>query len=361
MNRHDMLELQQIRTYPCVTITLPTHRTSPENKQDPIRVKNLLNQATERLAGEFSKREVEPLQTRLQALADEIDYQYLLDGLALFANNEYSRSFALPFTLDERVVVDETFFTRNLVFALNRTPRYWVLALGEDPTRLYEGTLETLTEVRGEGFPMSNQGPGGAQALPGGVGVNPSAIRDDYLRKFYRDVDNALKLYLADDPLPMVLVGVERNLAFFTEVTNHAASVLTTVTGAHERTSPHELGKLVWGPLSAALDAQRQQVMSELDQAIGARLLTDGVNQVWQAANEGRGRLLVVEQDYHFPARLDETGMQLAPADDPAAPGVMDDAVDEIIETVLHKGGRVRFVDDGQLETHQHIALILRY
>lgn len=361
MNRHDVLELQQIRSYPCVTITLPTHRTSPENKQDPIRLKNLLNQATERLAGEFAKREIEPLQTRLQTLADEIDYQYLLDGLALFANNEYSRSFALPFALDERVVVDETFFTRNLVFALNRTPRYWVLALGEDPTRLYEGTLETLTEVRGGGFPMSNRGPGGEQALPGGFGVNPSAIRDEYLRKFYRDVDSKLKAYLSDDPLPLVVVGTDRNLAFFNEVTEHAASVLTTVTGAHEKTSPHELGKLVWGPLNTALEQQRQQVMPEIDQAIGARLLARGINEVWQAANEGRGRLLVVEQDYHYPARLDGSGMQLVPTDDPTAPGVMDDAVDEIIETVLHKSGRVRFVENGKLESHQHIALILRY
>ena len=61
MNLHDLHELQNVHTYPCLTITLPTHRTSPDNKQDPIRVKNLVTEGTNRLLGEFSKREVAPL------------------------------------------------------------------------------------------------------------------------------------------------------------------------------------------------------------------------------------------------------------------------------------------------------------
>lgn len=44
MNKHDVRLLQQISGYPAVSITLPTHRTSPRNKQDPIRVKQLVKQ-----------------------------------------------------------------------------------------------------------------------------------------------------------------------------------------------------------------------------------------------------------------------------------------------------------------------------
>ena len=65
MNRHDVMVLQQMNGYPSLTITLPTHRTSPDNRQDPIRVKNLVSQASDRLLGEFSKREVEPLLTQV--------------------------------------------------------------------------------------------------------------------------------------------------------------------------------------------------------------------------------------------------------------------------------------------------------
>ena len=68
-----------------------------------------------------------------------------------------------------------------------------------------------------------------------------------------------------------------------------------------------------------------------------------------------------MEEDFHYPARLDATGRLLIPAEDVTAPDVIDDAVDEIIETVLNKQGQVVFMENGQLKDYQRIALILRY
>ncbi len=361
MNRHDVRLLQQLRGYPALTITLPTHRTAPDNRQDPIRVKNLVTQATERLLGEFSKRELKLLLDRLEGLVSAIDYRHTLDGLALFVNRDVAQAFYLPFTLPERVVVDETFATRDLVLALNRTPRYWVLALSEQPTRLFEGVREALTEIKEEGFPLTHEGPGGALPLPGGFGVKQSAHRDERHRQFFRQVDAALKPFLADDPLPVVLVGVDRYLAFFQEVTAHREAILTTLTGSHDKTSAHELGKLVWPLVEANMRRKQQQVLAELDRAVSERKYASTIGEVWRLALEGRGRLLVVEEGFHFPARVDPTGLHLTPADDPTAPDVIDDAVDEVIEFVLDRQGQVAFVDDGQLAQHQRIALILRY
>lgn len=361
MNLHEVHLLQQIRGYPALTITLPTHRTSPQNRQDPIRVKNLVKQAAERLLGEFNKREIEPVLLRLEKLAQSIDYRNALDGLALFVNPDFSRVVYLPFGLKERIVVDDTFFTRDLVFALNRTPRYWTIVLSEKPTRLFEATREDLIEVQDGGFPITHAGPGGEESLPGGFGVQKSAYRDEYHRKFFRQIDAALKPFLAEDPLPLAIVGVDRFLAFFGEVTGHKGFILATLQGSHDKTSPHELGKLVWPLVKAGLAEERQKVFAELETAIGERKFVSTVGEVWRLAHEGRGRLLLVEEDFHYPARVDESGSHLIPADDPDAPEVMDDAVDEIIELVLSKQGKVVFVDNGKLETHGRIALILRY
>jgi hypothetical protein len=263
--------------------------------------------------------------------------------------------------MKERVHVGETFLTRDLVFAMNRTPRYWVLALSEKPTRLYEATRDDLIEIRDGGFPITHEGPGGEQPLPGGFGIKKSAYRDEYHRKFFRQIDTALKPFFADDPLPLAIVGVDRFLAFFKEVTEYKDSVLTALQGSHDKTSPAKLGKLIWPRVKEALAEQRQQVLSELDRAVGERKSASTIGEVWRLANEGRGHLLLVEKDFHFPAKVDETGRHLTPADDVTEPDVIDDAVDEIIETVLSKQGRVVFLENGELETHQRIALILRY
>lgn len=361
MNRHDLHLLQQISGYPALTITLPTHRTFPENRQDRIRLRNLASQAADRLLSEFGKREIEPLLARLEQLVESIEWRHTLDGLAVFVNRDFARAFKLPFGLKERVVVDDDFFTRDLVFAANRTPRYWVLVLSEKPTRLFEASRDDLIEIQEEGFPLVHEGPGGELPLPGGFGVRKSAYRDERHRQFFRQVDSALKPFLADDPLPLAVVGVDRFLAFFNEVTNHKDAILTTVAGSHSRTTAHKLGQLVWPLVKAGLAEQRQRYLGELERAVGERRFASTIGEVWRMARQGRGRLLLVEEDYHFPGRLDESGVHLLPADDPGAPGVIDDAVDEIIETVLSMQGQVVFVENGQLEAHQRIALILRY
>lgn len=361
MNRLDVQILQSIRGYPALSILLPTHRTSPDNRQDPIRLRNLVKEAGDRLLAEFSRRDIGPLLARLEALTVQIDLRYTLDGLALFVNRDFARTFYLTFTIKERVVIDETFATRDLVFALNRSPRYWVLALSEKPTRLYEGLRDTLVEVSDYGFPMIHEGPGGAAPLPGGFGVRKSAYRDERHRQFFRQVDAAFTQVAGVDPLPTALVGVDKYLAFFREVSAHKRLVVTTLTGSHDKTPSHELVKLVWPLVEANLAGERDEVLKELSAAIATRRYASGIHETWHLAQQGRAAALLVEEGFYYPARLDDSGQHLIPAEDATAPGVIDDAVDELVETVLAKGGRVVFVDKGVLQGHQSIAMIARY
>jgi hypothetical protein len=362
MNRQDILLLEAARGYPCVTITLPTHRTSPDNRQDPIRLKNLVRQAAERLTGELGKREVEGVLRGIDQLADGIDHEHNLDGLALFVSAETVRAEKVPFTLPERVIVDESFFTRDLVYAFNRSPRYWVLALSEQPTRLFEATRDDLAELTaGSPFPMAHGGRGGGRTLPNEPAINVSQLRDEHHRIFFRDVDQALGAYLAADPLPVALVGVDRYIAFFQEVTSHGDKIVTTLTGSHDKTSAHELGKLVWPLVRESLAARRAGIFGELEAAVGGQRSASTLGEVWRVAHEGRGQTLIVEEGYHEAATVDESGLRLLPAGDQGGPTALDDAVDEVIAKVLAMGGRVVFADDGTLSEHSRIALILRY
>ena len=156
-------------------------------------------------------------------------------------------------------------------------------------------------KIQDDSFPIIHEGPGGEQPLPGGFGIKKSAYRDEYHRQFFRKVDTAIKPYLADDPLPLAVVGVDRFLAFFSEVTDHRDSILTTLRGSHDKTSPHKLGKLVWPLVKDALTEQRQQVLSELDKAVGERRFSSTIGEVWRLASEGRGHILLVEEGFHFP------------------------------------------------------------
>ncbi len=360
MNRQEIMLLQRMRSMPSVTITMPTHRTSPDNKQDPIRLKNLVVEATNRLLKDFSKREVEGVLKRLDGLASEIDHEHNLDGLALFVSKDLARAVRVPLTLKGRVEVGEGFATRDLVFAMNRTPRYWVLALSEKPTRLYEAARDDLIDVTTGAFPMTHNLPGGATRLPGGEGINSSESRDRFHEQFFRSVDQEYDKVTKDDPLPLAVVGVDRYLAFFRQVSTKN-DVVAEVKGNYDHLNAHDLGQVVWPHVKEALAERRAKVFGQLDAAIGARKWASTVGEAWRYAHQGRGQLLLLEENYHAPAKLSDDGMNILVSDRPEDLDVMDDAADVVVEEVLQKGGRVVFVPDGSLKDHGRVALILRY
>jgi hypothetical protein len=364
MTRHDVITLQAHRAYPSISVLLPTHRTSPDNKRDPILLKNLLSEANERLEALLGARGAAPLQASLAAQAAAVDLRHTLDGLALFVNETHAGAYLLPVALKPRVVIDETFATRDLIFALNRSPRYWVLALSEKPTRLFEGVRRTLIEVHAGGFPCEHTGPGGAMSLP--ELIDKSKYEDEQHRQFFRRVDRALDPFLKHDPLPLCVVGVERWLAHYREVAKDRLWT-ASLTGSHDQTSPTDLGRLVWPVMERALHAERLRALETLDAAAGAQRVASGIVDAWARAHDGRGALLLVEEGYHQAAKLAADG-RLQPLTDGEAPPplgfeetIIDDAVDEIIEAVLMNSGDVVFVDDDSLSEHGRIALTLRY
>ena len=358
--RSELNRIQSQRDYPSISLLAPTHRTAPANKRDRIVVKNLAAEGLKRLYAEFKKREVAPLVQNLNKLIDKVDWAHTQEGLALFAGKTVATAIQLPFRVKSRFVIDATFATRDLVFTLNRAPRYRVLVLTEKPARLFEASTNVLTEITDKPFPMVHKGPGGASKLPGGQGINRSAVRDEAHREFFRKVDDALAALQKEDRLPVVVVGVDRYLAFYQEITKDPDAIIGLVAGSHDDPNPSALGKLVWPVFKAGSTLRRTRALVRLREAVSLNRHASGIDQVWRAAYDNRCQTLLVETEFEYPADLDPQGDRLLPYSGRGA-AALDDAVDEVIEKVIARGGEVFFYDSGVLDLHQRIAAVLRY
>lgn len=363
MDLNTIKQIQSKQSYPSVTITLPTYRTSPDNDKDVIRLKNLVSEAVNRLEDEFGKRETAEIVAEIHRLADSVDNEYNLDGLVIFASAEYAELFRLPFRVPERVTIADNFLTRDLVFALNRSPLYLLTVLSEHGTRLLVGQKEHLNEINAYGFPFSIENVS-AEANPS---QDISHVRDQIVTDKMRDVGQALEEAQRQIPAPLVVVGVDRNIGHFKDGASAIADqVMLYIHSGQNSDNEHELGKTIWPQVKDALSEERERVFEELGNAKGNNLFVGGLNEVWQAAVDGRTELLVVEEDLHIPARVSEDGRKLTEISIEEAKGenAYEDIVDEIIEKVLAMGGRVKFVDSGRLQeqdAERGLAVVTRY
>jgi hypothetical protein len=87
LTTHALQELLKVTEPPCISFYQPTHRANPDNLQDPIRYKNLVQKAERSLREKYTGREVRPLLERFQALAGDYHFwTHQRDGLAVLAS-----------------------------------------------------------------------------------------------------------------------------------------------------------------------------------------------------------------------------------------------------------------------------------
>jgi hypothetical protein len=194
-----------------------------------------------------------------------------------------------------------------------------------------------------------------------GFEKDKSIVTQQREESFYREARQQLGVYFDRSQLPWVLAGTKKQVAEFYDATGWEDKAAGVVTGSYSAKNFFDLRTRAW---SAYVDFRQQHVLNlvhTLKEEAEPNRLAKGIQEVWEAAHEGRGQLLVVEKDYMPRAYLrdGEPVLYLQPPQPRYT--LVPDAVDSIIETVLDKGGQVMFTEDKQLRPFDSIALQLRY
>ncbi|MFE7893751.1 chemotaxis protein [Streptomyces sp. NPDC057412] len=354
-------ELRRPRPYPAVSVLTPTHRREPYRAQDQVRLRNVVAEAKKQLETDPSvtrERRAEVERELDQALA-EVDLTYAEDGLVIFAAPGEHQVWSLARSVPERVVLSDTFLTRNLVSAQAAERPYWVCSVAADRVTLWTGTLDRITEARTGGFPLTRRPENFDAERRERIGDTPSTFRDEDTRHFLKDADSALSAIVRRHPRRLYVTGEPAALSLLDEIGGAAKLAVHIPHGGLAHGTRDAVWHAVAPRITADLRESTDEVMRELVAARGRRAYAAGVDEVWQSAREGRVRMLAVEENFRMTVRGDEGGHLI-----PAAAGELDareDIVDEIVEQCLETGADVRFVPDGTLDDAERIAGVLRY
>ncbi|WP_030613874.1 chemotaxis protein [Streptomyces fulvoviolaceus] len=356
-----LTELRRPRTYPAVSVLTPTHRREPENAQDPVRLRNVVAEAKKQLEADPAvprERRIDVSRQLDQALA-EVDLAHVEDGLVIFAAPGEHQVWSLAREVPERVVLSDTFLTRNLVSAQASERPFWVLSVSTDRATLWNGGIDRVTEHRAVGFPLTRTRENFDAERQERIGDLPSTFRDEGTRRFLRDADTALGRILREDPRPLYITGETAALSALDEVGSVTKDAVHIPHGGLAHGTPDAVWQAVRPLVAAEARKNTDAVARELESARGRRAFAAGVDEVWQNARDGRVRLLAVEENYRVTVR-DDAGDHLVPADSSDL-DAREDIVDEIVEQCLETGADVRFVPDGTLGGADGIAGVLRY
>ncbi|WP_369131218.1 baeRF3 domain-containing protein [Modestobacter roseus] len=336
-----VMALQAVRAYPSVSLLATTSPAARMGSDDVRTLRRLAASATARLATEDLPERADVVRGLERTLA-EATHGPTDEAIGLFVSAATREIVRLPVPVTDRVVIDPTFATRDLVRSLHRTPRHVVLLLAEREARLLDGVGDLLTPAVGSGFPMRA----------------PDRDAGGSTESFLREVDRALGTHLRLHPAPLVLVGAERTVAQFRQLSRNTGRLAGTVSGALTTAPLTRLTPRIRLVLERYLFSRQQDALDLLERRRSRGRVVDGIASAWLAARAERPEVLAVEEGFVFPARISEDGDLLTPADDVEHPDVIDDAVDELIETVLLRGGWVAFLVDGALP--DRVALAVR-
>jgi hypothetical protein len=360
-------EEQQVQTVvkhlPCVSVFMPFEPKMALKADLDHKLKLAFQKVRKQLNANYSDEQAEPVLAKLQSIIRTLDYSTYKKSIGIFVSPLVEKVYYLDIPVEEKIIIDESFEIRDLVYSKKEIHKYLVLVLSAQHSRLFLGNTVQFVRLASN---MPHHAASYKNDIPERAAnfSDPSYRKEVMLEKFLRHIDNNLAIILKAYSLPLFVMGTDRTIGHFKKITHHLKNITGYVHGNFEEANESAIREAIAPHVADWKHVVQSDLMLRLDAARSADKLAIGIKNVWKSASRGKGRLLVVEKNYMVAARhgsnyhLREEETTFA---ENITPLFLRDAVDDVIEKVLASGGDVEFVDEGLLDIYGHIALIEYY
>jgi len=375
-----LAELASAQPPPCLSLYQPTHRRRPENQQDPLRFRNLVNELETSLRQKYPALETRLLLEPFEALArDRAFWNHTLDGLAVLGGPSLFRVFLLPRPVAELDVVADSLHTKPLRRFLQSVDRYQLLGLSLHKIQLFEGNRDALDEIDpGPGVPESitealgdelteshltvaSYGGAGKASTPmrHGQGGKQDEVQID-AERFFRAIDRAvLEHHSRPSGLPLILAALPEHHHLFRRISHNPFLMAEGLAINPDALPIDELRRRAWQVVEPQYQARLAALADEFAEAKSKGLGSDDLAQVAHAAAAGRVATLLIESDRQIAGRLDGTTGRVEVAD--LSHPQVDDLLDDLGELVGKMGGRVLVIPSERMPGQTGLAATYRY
>lgn len=220
-----------------VTITLPTHHKGEESKQDPIRFKNLVNEAIEKVKAKISKNEYADklLMPAKELLNKPIFWSHLDRGLAVYITDKTFQVYKLPYRVESQVFINDHFLITPLLPMTSLDGTFNLLAVSKQKLRLLQcsrndvqditpvdisTSVDDYLEVDPEKQLQFHSGSRGQKAVYFGHNANEED-KMVVVEMFMREAEKGITTILKQNQDPLVLIGLTENVNLYKKINSY--------------------------------------------------------------------------------------------------------------------------------------------
>jgi len=364
-----------------VSLFMPTHRFGSGTEADPIQWKNIVTGMQSVLIERGMRQsDIDDLLAPAWSLQrDTPAWQYMSDGLAMFLRPGQEQTFRVPVDVPAVATVGAQFVVGPLLRILTGDEHFLLLAVSQRRLRLLEGSRHRVEEVvlrdvpaglrdvvappeaRSNTMAHSTTPAGrGGPAVFYGHRVADEHYKTNEIERFLRHVADGLEGYLAGQDLPMVLVGLDRLVSIYRDVSRYPHIVDDAVSTNPDQLSAEELHAAAWPVVAQRLRADKQRTVERFEELHGTgRASTDPV-KIEKAAGEGRVDTLLLAGGplcWEQAATESPAVVQLG-ADDAFAHCEL---VDRAAADTLSRGGHIYAFSETPVPGGGDVAAVFRY
>ncbi len=349
---------KDIRSENCITIIMTTHRTKPEYLNDDLRLKNLIKEVETRLTADVDKKKADELLEKLNSLAKSLDHSQNLESLMLFVNEDTAEYVRLPIKVEDRVVIDDTFATRDLFRAIHIEMHYYILVLSQEKIRLIEAMNDKVIKEIGSPFPLEDI----QEFSKDDPSDSVSSRRTNLMIEFFNRADKDVNEKRKSNPLPVFICGLEENYNEYIKIADLKNTLFDVYLDKNKiNDAAHSIVEDAWAVVKNYVIEKNNGRKAELKKAVTENKFVSDTNEIWRAISEGRVQTLFIEQGLFQPAIMKGDEIVYVSEEQRNDTGVIDDIYDEMIEANMNFGGDVVFLPKGELSKFNGFGAITRY
>jgi len=331
---------------PCISIVL----VEPEARDARIAFKDALAQIRSKLAASELKHDIASLLDPLKSAASNmIDSSESPATFIFLRSPDVCELFRTTYLVGPPLaVVGEYFELRPLLAVASKHLEFYILALELNDTRIFKCTDESCEAAR---FPKN----AGTEAAGFVAGASQSSLRaepvhdrdhpENHLAHFYREIDRDVNALLKDGHPPLVVVGVEHEVALFHRLTTYPACVEPGICGLPAHLGQNEMYRQSLELVQSATTGLARCALERFDKQIGTGHASTDVQEIVRAASIGRVEHLFLLENGVVPGAVHGGA----------------DLLDRAALQTLRHGGDVHTLPETSMPSGRPICAIFRY